>query len=123
MGRRKIPPAYFDYRQMPEVISPAHVAVYLGISARTVTTLAAKGQIPGRKVGDQWRFFRDDIRAMMEHRPATGLGGQRIGLLSAVHGLQAVHAVVRQRRAKPQPLAFSLHNIEDRPVKHCQLHQ
>lgn len=69
MGRHKTSKAIFDYRQMPEVVTTGEAAVYLRVSRPTVTKYAEQGVIPGRKVGDQWRFFRDDLRKFMEERP------------------------------------------------------
>lgn len=66
MGRRKTPSAYYDWRQMPEVVTSGEAAVYLRICRKAVAALADAGTLPARKVGQQWRFLRDDLRAYME---------------------------------------------------------
>ena len=38
----------------------------LGISKLQVQRLAAKGELPGRKVGRQWRFRTDRIIALLD---------------------------------------------------------
>jgi excisionase family DNA binding protein len=40
----------------------------LGVTPRTVTRLAEKGGIPGFKVGDVWRFHRQDIVQYIEEQ-------------------------------------------------------
>ena len=42
-------------------IDTKEVAEMLGVTPRTVTRLAERGEIPGFKVGDVWRFHRQDI--------------------------------------------------------------
>lgn len=66
MARTKNHTRIFDYRQMPEVVTTGEAAAYLRISKPTVAKYAELGLIPGRKIGDQWRFFRDELREFME---------------------------------------------------------
>ncbi len=40
-------------------------------AAKTVYTLAQKGQLPAFKVGGQWRFKRADIDAWIERQKAA----------------------------------------------------
>lgn len=47
-------------------IDTKEVAEMLGVTPRTVTRLADKGEIPGFKVGDVWRFHRQDIVQYIE---------------------------------------------------------
>lgn len=42
------------------------VAEYLQVTERTVYKLAWAGQLPGFKVGNTWRFKRDDIDKWIE---------------------------------------------------------
>ena len=44
------------------------VAEMLGVTPRTVTRLAERGEIPGFKVGDVWRFHRQDILDYIEQQ-------------------------------------------------------
>jgi excisionase family DNA binding protein len=47
----------------PEVLSPAEVADLLQVEERLVRKLADSGDLPGRKIGKEWRFSR---RAVLE---------------------------------------------------------
>jgi excisionase family DNA binding protein len=44
-----------------EVLTLAQLAELLQLDERTVGELARKGEIPGRKVGREWRFSRDAV--------------------------------------------------------------
>ncbi|MFO0912779.1 MAG: PTS sugar transporter subunit IIA [Pirellulales bacterium] len=44
------------------------LAAYLHLMPRQVERLVTRGQLPGRKVGGQWRFSRADIHHWMEAR-------------------------------------------------------
>jgi excisionase family DNA binding protein len=42
------------------------VAEYLSVNERTVYRMAERGELPAFKVGDAWRFRREDIEAWIE---------------------------------------------------------
>jgi excisionase family DNA binding protein len=44
-----------------EILDPQEVADMLRVHPRTVMKLASQGQLPGFKVGGQWRFRREAI--------------------------------------------------------------
>ena len=60
--------------ELPQVMTVDQVASYLQIGKRTIYAMAAAGEIPAAKVGDQWRFFRPEI-----DRWLTRLSRQHIG--------------------------------------------
>ena len=47
---------------LPEVLTSAEAAQYLRVSEVDIVELAAAGELPGRKIKDQWRFRRDTLR-------------------------------------------------------------
>ncbi len=49
----------------------AQLAKYLQLSPQQVTKLAERDQLPGRKIGGQWRFSRAEIHHWMEERMGT----------------------------------------------------
>ncbi len=61
------------------------LARYLHLTPQQVARLADRGRIPGRKVGGQWRFSRDEIHHWLE---------QRVGLAED-DGLPEVEGVLR----------------------------
>jgi excisionase family DNA binding protein len=42
----------------PEVLTAEQLAELLQVDAKTVRSLAARGELPGRKLGREWRFSR-----------------------------------------------------------------
>ncbi len=44
-----------------DVLTAAQLAEVLQVEERTVRELAAKGELPGRKLGRQWRFSRQAV--------------------------------------------------------------
>ena len=69
----------------------AGLARYLHLAPQQVVKLAERGQLPGRKVGGQWRFAKPDIHHWLEHR---------IGLSDEVELLEVEAAL--QRSASPE---------------------
>ena len=49
--------------EVPEVLTPAQLAELLQVDERTVRELARRNELPGRKLGREWRFSR---RAVLE---------------------------------------------------------
>ena len=52
-----------------ELLTVDEVMDLVRISRDTVYRLAAKGELPGRKIGRTWRFPRDEIEAYIRQRP------------------------------------------------------
>lgn len=51
-----------------EPIDAEEAAKMLGVTARTVTRLAERGEIPGFRVGRLWKFRRSDIQKYIERQ-------------------------------------------------------
>jgi excisionase family DNA binding protein len=51
----------FVPRDAPEVLTLAEVADLLRVDEEAVAGLAEKGELPGRKLGDEWRFTRSAV--------------------------------------------------------------
>lgn len=54
-------PTPTDVGELPAVMTVDQVAAYLQLSKRTVYNMAAGGELPAAKVGDQWRFYRPEL--------------------------------------------------------------
>ena len=48
--------------QDKEILSAQEAAIVLGISERLLLRLARDGEVPGKKLGREWRFLRSAIR-------------------------------------------------------------
>ena len=51
-----------------EVLTMKEVAALLEIGEKTAYTMAQRGELPGFKVGGQWRFRRTDLDAWMDNQ-------------------------------------------------------
>jgi excisionase family DNA binding protein len=51
------------------------VADYLSVNDRTVYRMAERGELPAFKVGDAWRFRRDDIDAWIDRQQRERASG------------------------------------------------
>jgi excisionase family DNA binding protein len=49
----------------PDVMTTAQLASWLQVDEATITELAEKNELPGRKLGDEWRFAREAIVAWL----------------------------------------------------------
>jgi len=46
---------------MKEILALKEVAQYLGLNKRTVYNLVRKGEIPGTRIGRQWRVKKENL--------------------------------------------------------------
>ncbi len=57
---------------MKDIISVRELASYLGVATITVYRLTEKGDLPGHKVGGQWRFMRDEVEDWLRQERIEG---------------------------------------------------
>ncbi len=69
---RKIPEDNEGYQIMQEVLTLDEAAKYIRVSDKTLREMARSGRIPGQKVGREWRFLRDALRAWLQHGISSG---------------------------------------------------
>ncbi len=63
-----------------EILNLEEAALFLRVKPRTLGTLALRGEIPGVKIGGQWRFRRPALEALFDlgpARPAPPGGGSK----------------------------------------------
>lgn len=51
--------------ETPEVLTPAQLAELLQVEEEAVVELAEQGELPARKVGEEWRFSRSAVLAWL----------------------------------------------------------
>lgn len=69
-----------------EVLTIREVAEYLKVTEKTVYGLVQRRQIPGFKVGGQWRFRREDIDAWIATQTADAVHRSRPELRDGPRG-------------------------------------
>ena len=55
----------FTPSPQPDVLTPAQAAELLQVSEHEVVELAEAGTLPGRRIGDRWRFSRPALIAWL----------------------------------------------------------
>jgi excisionase family DNA binding protein len=55
----------FRPAELPEVLTPEQAAALLQVDEDAVLALAADGTLPGRRIGEQWRFARAALVAWL----------------------------------------------------------
>ncbi|MCL4235842.1 MAG: helix-turn-helix domain-containing protein, partial [Deltaproteobacteria bacterium] len=55
-----------------QILNAVEAAAYLRAHVETVRRLARRGAIPSFKIGKDWRFRREDLRAFVESASAKG---------------------------------------------------
>jgi predicted ribosomally synthesized peptide with nif11-like leader len=64
-----------------KILNCAEAAELLGVKPFTLRIYARRGVIPGKKLGNEWRFVKDDLMAWLQ-----GLGIERVNLETALTG-------------------------------------
>ena len=52
----------------PEVLTIAELAEWLQVEPQAIAELADEGELPGRKLGGEWRFAREAVLAWLANR-------------------------------------------------------
>ena len=55
----------FTPAELPDVLTPAQAAALLQVSEEEVVALAEAGTLPGRRIGEHWRFARPALIAWL----------------------------------------------------------
>jgi excisionase family DNA binding protein len=55
----------------PDVLTLEEVAELLAVDAAAVAALARDGELPGRQIGEAWRFARTAVLAWLAHEGAS----------------------------------------------------
>jgi excisionase family DNA binding protein len=82
-----------------EVLNVDQAAEFLGFSAYTVREKARSGEIPGRKVGREWRFSREQLLEWLRAGKAPTRRGFVIEVVEDVEGDGYVATVEGQEGA------------------------
>ncbi|GAF77183.1 unnamed protein product [marine sediment metagenome] len=56
---------------MKEILDLKEVAKYLGLNKRTAYNLVRKGEIPGTKIGRQWRVKKESLDDLFRNPKKT----------------------------------------------------
>ncbi len=57
--------AWFRPAEELEILTPAQLAGLLQVEEETVVGMAERGEIPARRIGEEWRFSREAVLAWL----------------------------------------------------------
>ncbi len=57
---------------MEKIMTAKELSQFLKLSESTIYKLASKGEIPGFKIGDSWRFELEEIQKMIKESKKKG---------------------------------------------------
>jgi excisionase family DNA binding protein len=86
----------------PSVLTLEEVAGYLRLPPDVVAREAARGQIPGRKVEDTWRFLRTAVDDWLRTFDARTVLLQQAGALAEDESLTTLRDSIYRARRRPE---------------------
>ncbi|MBI5080474.1 MAG: helix-turn-helix domain-containing protein [Chloroflexi bacterium] len=87
---------------VPEVLTLDEVARYLRLPTDIVERQAAKGQIPGRRIEDTWRFLKAAIDAWLQSQDSRTVLIQQAGALKDDESLYVLRQSIYALRERPE---------------------
>ena len=87
---------------IPDVLTLDEAARYLRIPQETIERQAARGQIPGRRIEDTWRFLRSAIDQWLSAQDSRTILLQQAGTLADHDSLPAQRAGIYGERGRPE---------------------
>jgi excisionase family DNA binding protein len=62
---------------MDKIITPKEVAQFLRLTESTIYRLASQGNLPGFKIGNSWRFDREEILKKISEAKSRAVQNKR----------------------------------------------
>jgi excisionase family DNA binding protein len=87
---------------LPQVLTLEETAAYLRLPRETVEQQASRGQIPGRRIEDTWRFLRDAIDDWLRSQDSRIVLLQQAGALAEDDTLTELRAAIYTARGRPE---------------------
>lgn len=90
--------------KVPEVLTLAEAARYLRLPQKTVREQARAGKLPGRQIGNQWRFLKSALEDWLGSRKAL-TGGELLQHIGAFKGDPTLRDMLKEiyaARGRPE---------------------
>ena len=85
----------------PDVLTLAEAAAYLRVSEGEIVELTRRQGLPGRKVGDQWRFLKAAIQEWLRLPERENFWWKHFGALKEDPYLQDIVEQIYRDRGRP----------------------
>jgi excisionase family DNA binding protein len=86
----------------PEVLTLEEVADYLRLPVEVVERQAAQGQVPGRKIEDNWRFLKSAIDDWLRSQDRRARILQMAGSFANDENMEKLRTEIYQWRGRPE---------------------
>jgi excisionase family DNA binding protein len=91
-----------DKVTIPDVLTLEETSAYLRLSIETVTSQASKGNIPGRKIENDWRFLKSAIDDWLSAKNSSSVLLSQAGVFADDDSLAQLRASIYQARERPE---------------------
>jgi excisionase family DNA binding protein len=87
---------------IPDVLTLEEASVYLRLSVETVASQALKGNIPGRKIENDWRFLKTAIDEWLRSKNSKSILLSQAGILADDDSLTQLRESIYEARERPE---------------------
>jgi excisionase family DNA binding protein len=87
---------------IPDILTLEEAAAYLRLSRETVVEQALKGNIPGRKIENDWRFLKLAIDDWLRSKNSSSVLLSQAGALADDESIEQLRASIYQARERPE---------------------
>lgn len=87
---------------LPDVLTLEETASYLRMPADTIERVATRGQLPGRRIEDSWRFLREAIDEWLRSSDSRAVLLQQAGALADDDMVADLLSSVYELRGRPE---------------------
>lgn len=91
-----------QYSPMPDVLTLEEVANYLRLPQEVIEKQATKGQLPGRRIEDTWRFLKTAIDDWLRSQDSRAILLQQAGALADDPSLAELRQAIYESRGRPE---------------------
>ena len=99
-----------DKTTIPDILTLEETSQYLRLPIETVLNQATKGSIPGRQIGDNWRFLKTAIDDWLSAKNSSSVLLGQAGTFADDDSLEELRKSVYQQRGRLE--------IEDNEAKY-----
>jgi excisionase family DNA binding protein len=91
-----------DRVTIPDVLTLEEASVYLQLSIETVLNQAVRGNIPGRKIENDWRFLKSAIDEWLSSKNSSSILIAQAGAFADDDSLDQLRESIYQARERPE---------------------
>jgi excisionase family DNA binding protein len=91
-----------DRVTIPDVLTLEEASVYLQLSIETVANQALKGNIPGRKIENDWRFLKSAIDDWLRSKSSSSILLAQAGALADDDEIDRLRESIYQARERSE---------------------